>query len=497
MRFLRRWFILTSTLLLIFGVIKPAYADPHAMFYTSIGQQQLFFNTLAALDQADYVETSGERTRLLQERAAAGQAPENHPTVKETRSDLSNILTRGVTLEGHDLWTSYQYFQLALESKRRVATAELMRKYCQHSVGIVGCDPSDADNLKREEALIGGTDPVSYENKPVTRGVFAALTSGLERDQKVRQKISEETGNSEPYEYDKGIAGLRTAAGTDEQKNSFLNSLLGGVLGSWLPTPIYNSLYTNVEINSEGRVQPKYTLGSSNGVQGSTTLEASEYIDTFTNDLAGLFSNSMAVQEAAMAAASRVEAVQDTDTDGFLSDKELRVPKADVNKKLGRLPVRVTSPAEARAAEVHAIKEGTANLDSNQTSAPSSGENQPGTVPFVARGGNNNGAVEGISTTQLSTSETPQSPSAGQGENGQVQGIFTDALAGLFGFYDQPQEPTSPNANPIPAHEEEGLAAANDALDDSFTDKDDAISDGFWEGVLDDFCNFAPILCGE
>jgi hypothetical protein len=34
----------------------PALADPHAMFYTDKGQEQVFYNFLAAMNQADYVE---------------------------------------------------------------------------------------------------------------------------------------------------------------------------------------------------------------------------------------------------------------------------------------------------------------------------------------------------------------------------------------------------------------------------------------------------------
>ena len=45
-------------LLAIIVVTKPrfALADPHAMFYTDRGQEQVFYNVLAALNQADYVE---------------------------------------------------------------------------------------------------------------------------------------------------------------------------------------------------------------------------------------------------------------------------------------------------------------------------------------------------------------------------------------------------------------------------------------------------------
>lgn len=36
--------------------VRPALADPHAMFFTDRGQEQVFYNFLAALNQADYVE---------------------------------------------------------------------------------------------------------------------------------------------------------------------------------------------------------------------------------------------------------------------------------------------------------------------------------------------------------------------------------------------------------------------------------------------------------
>ncbi len=55
----------TRLLFLLFGLLlvmgfalrpKAALADPHAVFYTVKGQEQVFRNVLAALNQADYVE---------------------------------------------------------------------------------------------------------------------------------------------------------------------------------------------------------------------------------------------------------------------------------------------------------------------------------------------------------------------------------------------------------------------------------------------------------
>ncbi|TSC72319.1 MAG: hypothetical protein G01um101438_637 [Parcubacteria group bacterium Gr01-1014_38] len=60
--FKSRWerflaFMGLTTILLGFGIFpKIAFADPHATFFTDRAQEQLFFNVLAALNQADYVE---------------------------------------------------------------------------------------------------------------------------------------------------------------------------------------------------------------------------------------------------------------------------------------------------------------------------------------------------------------------------------------------------------------------------------------------------------
>ena len=71
-------------------LVKPqtAQADPHAVFYTAIGQRQFFFNTLAALDQADYVEPATadagveSREALEKQRTTAGLAPESNAVVQ-------------------------------------------------------------------------------------------------------------------------------------------------------------------------------------------------------------------------------------------------------------------------------------------------------------------------------------------------------------------------------------------------------------------------------
>lgn len=47
---------MTIGVLLVLMAPRQASADPHAVFYTDRGQAQVFYNVLAALNQADYVE---------------------------------------------------------------------------------------------------------------------------------------------------------------------------------------------------------------------------------------------------------------------------------------------------------------------------------------------------------------------------------------------------------------------------------------------------------
>ncbi len=93
---------------------RVARADPHAVFYTAIGQQQLFYNVLAALDQADYVETQYAREQLVEKRAKEEATPpfrdEEFPLTEATKvgqettsitdPGIADILTRLITLEG-------------------------------------------------------------------------------------------------------------------------------------------------------------------------------------------------------------------------------------------------------------------------------------------------------------------------------------------------------------------------------------------------------------
>ena len=113
-------------------------SGPPAVFYTAIGQQQLFFNVLAALDQADFVEPpTGQFSRELleQERGAVPAAPpfttEQSQLITSTETDLSSVLTRPITLEGNDLYTDYLVRQLSAENARVTSAGLLSEAACE------------------------------------------------------------------------------------------------------------------------------------------------------------------------------------------------------------------------------------------------------------------------------------------------------------------------------------------------------------------------------
>lgn len=62
-----RYLLAISLLIAVLTIFPyPASADPHAMFYTDRAQEQLFYNVLAALNQADYVEAPSTGTSQTQ-----------------------------------------------------------------------------------------------------------------------------------------------------------------------------------------------------------------------------------------------------------------------------------------------------------------------------------------------------------------------------------------------------------------------------------------------
>lgn len=155
-RHLRTFFLLEALMLGTF-LLRPgeALADPHATFFTDRAQEQLFYNVLAALNQADFVEPPDQPAIASNRRIGefirtgiytAPPPPLSTPTVstdsqgrvtvvsadplepsEATGVELPRIRVRQVTSDDGDV-----YFRERVERRAR---SEEMRVL----LGVIGC----------------------------------------------------------------------------------------------------------------------------------------------------------------------------------------------------------------------------------------------------------------------------------------------------------------------------------------------------------------------
>jgi hypothetical protein len=157
--------------------IRPAHADPHAVFFTDRAQAQLFFNVLAALNQADYVENpdtpplqsdrrlgqflrTGRYERELVPRRVIRDASGNPLLVvpapepaEQAGVELPRIRVRQVTSDDGDVFYRERLERRALAEEMRVLIAQLA---CRGAETIFGppearsaefCPPRNDDIL--------------------------------------------------------------------------------------------------------------------------------------------------------------------------------------------------------------------------------------------------------------------------------------------------------------------------------------------------------------
>lgn len=516
----------------ILAVPRPAKADPHAMFYTAIGQRQLFFNFLAALDQADYVEpATGQfsREELADKRTEAGLPPEDNGVLTATKTDLASVITRGVTLEGQDLWTAYQRFQLALEASRRNSTNELARKFCEHALGIIGCDPSKLDNRQQDRAieqdLIAESATAVFE-----RGTQAAFASGSTNgiygdDQATRDKIDK--GKSQPtqfYAYDPSIALLRELAGKDTSKQQFIDTIFGVAENSFLPTALDPHVLDDIQYDSTGRAGLAFALpgraGTGTAYAASSIVEGDEYVEKYLNTMMGLLELPVAISAIGQQAADRAMISRSADKDGFKAQRKYETQTIDTDgdgkaDTIGELKANVISPSEARKADLQALEQLAATTAASQVYAPAQAVDVPGDTQFLERGSataTDPGAPRrtlGISTsTPASQAELEASLKqidslkkkieSGEVKEGEVEGITSYIIGLIYRLYDEQKKPFNTNPNPIAPFNEEGMRAALTAANPYFDPKEaEKISSGGYGDFMDNiwalFCSILPL----
>ena len=86
----------------IVSFARPASADPHAMFYTDRAQEQLFYNVLAALNQADYVEAPASEWQNYDLSIPTSPSPTSPPNIDYDKR-IGNYLATGTYIPRDDL----------------------------------------------------------------------------------------------------------------------------------------------------------------------------------------------------------------------------------------------------------------------------------------------------------------------------------------------------------------------------------------------------------
>lgn len=477
--------------------IPTAHADPHAMFYTTIGQQQLFFNVLAALDQADYVEPAiGTRSRdeLAQKQQAAAQAglteaqkqvkAQEKAEVVETKTDLAGVLTRGITLEGYDLWTTYLAHQFALEVARRTATDEVVRVYCERGLGLPNCkdrlsnggETVSGGKLPNQPAFVNNDDPLRKAGAAL--GAAAALDSSYTGyDQQERQQIADPNNetNKQLRPWNESMAALTQNIQGDTSKELARDRLKAGATSTYRSTTLDPTIFDDIDID---RASSKVTLKSDRGE------DPRAYISRYTNKLAALIGLPGAFMDVAAQGADEVTTFQALEEEqGALSDSGIVVDARPKNQQVAGITSgqvaaatnpkdyiyrsvsgRIKVPAHVKIAAADEAINALANTEQNLQYAPSRAESQPGDKPLVVGDGGRSlagqavlGTSTGTSSSVLGTTDSAHGQvAAGQDSNAKDPNSKN--------IHDAEKESLPLNTNPISVHHEPGFASLLTAI---------------------------------
>ncbi|MEX1997363.1 MAG: hypothetical protein WEA04_01670 [Candidatus Andersenbacteria bacterium] len=467
--------------LLVLLTSPVARADPHALFYTTVGQQQLFFNTLAALDQADYVETEQLRQQLVDARQAAAEANRagetftgitEDPVISETRTNQPAILTRPLTLEGDDAYTAQQAYNHAIEVARRTAVTDLVtRVFCQRALGREKCSELAGAVGKRSFGFV--PDPLKWKANAFIHGTLGALLSGTPEDDQIREDLVK---NKDNYEigriYDPAIASLRSKVSGDAEKEKMLEAALEQTALSFLPPPVNGNVYDGLEIDADGTVNLAVAPGG-NGNLALAALEPTDagYSAVWEKKMYELIEFPWILKVTGEAAAKNIETIAATlEEQGEVADirklvdgqkvctgETCKISKGDI------LPT-IEVPAAAKIAQVYALANVLGTLDSTIVHAvPDTIASPAGQNRLVKQ----TGLVEGIQTSVEAGDST-----------GQVAGEIT------FDSTDYSRAP-SLGVNPVIPHRESELAHAIEALFPGFASGTNACGCGLAETTND------------
>lgn len=325
---------------------RAAQADPHAMFLTVVGQQQLFFNVLAALNQADYVETLQLRDQLLQKRQAAGFDKEtNDPSVTQTETDLANVLTRNITLEGYDQETAFIEREAAIERSRRRNQQAVTQLLCQIAFGVEKCETENRDPVEvqqeKEQAVV--TNPKLRSDLSFLGGVYGPVSSSYEGyDQQVRKKIIQDKDEGEqqfPYLFSDEIASVKQVAKGDPRKELLVQNVLSRAENQYITEGLDAGFLANIRFDEDGVAQ----------LNVSDTDPAEVRSGAFFNTLQGLVGLPLQVQSIVDQKADEAQVfLAAQEQNGFIGKVEQKpLPEGEIVKDIDGI---ITVPAAVRQA---------------------------------------------------------------------------------------------------------------------------------------------------
>ncbi len=454
------FFALFSISVLTFA--HPAYADPHAVFYTDRAQEQFFYNSLAALNQADFVEPgTGTYSRgvLLDRRTGTAQQPQpialpstppfagdENPLVTSTKTDLPAILSRSITLEGYDLWTAYLVNQLALETKTRRSISELARIYCTNGLGREGCSTNPGRSQQQETAFIN--DSATYN--PEILALAGGLSDGTAEEDSLRKRLTQRTTSNEspdengaavpattpipnslkvPRPSFSDIAKLRENNKGKTGNLGFVNNIIGGVISAYFNSGIDSEAINEVTVNEDGTVEIPEDISFEKYIQ-------------IASGLGSILHGS--IDNAAIALEEGEKARRNREDTRSLADTVLARDNSGAVKAIVQAPS--TTKEELIASQATLI----ANSDIHQKSVATKEITIPGNAPALP-----------VQQTTLESSSNTQAALPNQ-PNGQVAGIISD----LYDKYYRDPSPSTnnPNTGLVPPHEEGGTYEALQAL---------------------------------
>ena len=465
-------FVVAFAISLLFA--PSAYADPHAVFYTDRAQEQLFYNTLAALNQADFVEpVTGEFSRDSLGQAGQSTLPsplpgqtqaqlpftkEENPTLNATRTLLPGVVTRNITLEGNDLWTAYLFQQFALETDVRRSLSKLSRIICTDALGQTGCNNQPGPSQNQSTAF--PTDIKAYVKQELN-SFISNLLSGTKTEKDFQDKLTNTTGITPvslggkdgpsqqgppeepvvpenlktPRSYSSDIGALHENTKNKPEALNIVNQTTASIIASQYNTGLDPNIFSKFSISDKGDI----------------TFPDDASFDDHLDIIKGVTSLLPASIEIAERGREQGAAFKQ------YREQTPALAKYTLTKeKSGGVKATITHPSTGIEAQINAGAQQLANQTINQNISGIQETTKPGTKPILPT---NFGEVAGITTINTPTSSE---------QPGKVAGVidFAAQIALLYNDYYNKEQPNlnAPTTGSIPYFEEKGPAELLEAL---------------------------------